>query len=658
MIRVRSRWFVVGLLAVAVVAVSAVVSIADNEEGDIVLVLDSTLQEFQYDNQTQIIRTGKAECKVTSASKAGPIMTMSSSTYNSSGNQVVGHIGLVEDGLGVNLKGNGDGQECGRVDYLGGGLSETLTLELGDAIAGRMMNGVTFDIEAKFDATMRVEFLRNGEPTGDDFTHAFSTGSDSGPDSKFRDKYQYQVFASSTAGLFDGVRISMISGSTSLEGGATWEYSENPEDAPHLRRTVFHLVDANPSVAITSTTDQANDTIIATGQSVVWTYTVTNDGDLPLTDISVTDSDFGPATCAATSLGLDESTQCTVSGTAREGDQQKSGSVTANSPLGPAVSVTDSSYLGSSPAIHIEVTTNGFDESLGTNYIEAGTGVTWTYAVTNTGNVALQSVSVTDNQSGVAPAYVSGDDDSDNELDRTEEWIYTATADAVDGEYANTGTVDAVDPIGQPASDTDDSSYFGSNPSVLLTVTNNGPLVIIGSTVIWVFEVDNTGNVALELVFVTQDGTEVCNLGTVQPGGTGTCGSNETAVFGEVTPTFAVMGTPPVGVAVDSQISNVGYHGSLGCGDGHEEGLPGLNDTPRVGFVLGPDNGLKREPACLAPVEITSYNDGIEQVVSVGPPGGYTWGGVTGIVTIEWDAETPAAAGVPPPISALVRATQ
>ncbi len=47
------------------------------------------------------------------------------------------------------------------------------------------------------------------------------------------------------------------------------------------------------------------------------------------------------------------------------------------------------------------------------------------------------------------------------------------------------------------------------------------------------------------------------------------------------------------------------------------------------------------------PVEITSSSTpGGEQGVNVGPPPGFDWTGVTGIVTIEWDEEAPGLDGV------------
>ncbi len=51
-----------------------------------------------------------------------------------------------------------------------------------------------------------------------------------------------------------------------------------------------------------------------------------------------------------------------------------------------------------------------------------GSTVTWTYVVTNTGNVPLANVTVTDDQAGVTPVYQGGDTNTNNLLDLTETW--------------------------------------------------------------------------------------------------------------------------------------------------------------------------------------------------------------------------------------------
>jgi uncharacterized repeat protein (TIGR01451 family) len=641
----------VGLLTTALVAVGSIAAgiALTGSTDEIVLVLDGETNEFQYGGDTQLVTLGRNACSVADSSLNGPIMEISATTFDKQDRSVdPAPIGLVEDGMGVNEKGNGNGQDCGRVDVLGSGDSEALTLSLGSLIAGQMIGSVDFDFEAKFDARVRIDFLR-GTSIIDTKEFDLSDGSDSGPDSKFRDKYT--VLASTPEGLFDGVRISMVSGGVSLEGGATWEYSdESPDD----HRTVFHLVDANPEIAIDVSTngddaDSPTGPLVEVGDTVTWTYVVTNPGDLALSSVSVSD-DQGVTPVLQSGDdngdGLLDTTETWIysaSGTAVAGQYSNTGSVSADSPFGETVTASDPShYFGSAPGITIDVKTNGPGESPTDGpYIDSSDTVTWTYKVMNTGNVTLTGVSVADSETGavsgcdatIAPGAFS-----------TCTSTGTAEESPVGTPYTNTGTVTGTPPVGADVSHSDSSSYFGSNPSITISVTNNGPVVVTGDDVVWNFTVTNTGNVPLDLVAVTEDGTQRCDLGTVAPGATATCQYSAPAEGGAQTTTFAAEGTDPLGDVTSEGSGTVGYFGGLDCGDSTTEGGPGLADSPRAAFHIGPNS---KDIDCAIPVEITSSSTpGGEQEVSVGPPLGFDWTGVTGIVTIEWDEETPDLDGV------------
>ncbi len=96
------------------------------------------------------------------------------------------------------------------------------------------------------------------------------------------------------------------------------------------------------------------------------------------------------------------------------------------------------------PGISIVKLTNGINDPNpnGANVVQLapGTPVTWTYLVTNTGNVpfAEASVVVTDNQPGVTPVpelnasgFIVGDTNDNDILDPGETWTYVATGTAL-----------------------------------------------------------------------------------------------------------------------------------------------------------------------------------------------------------------------------------
>ena len=88
--------------------------------------------------------------------------------------------------------------------------------------------------------------------------------------------------------------------------------------------------------------------------------------------------------------------------------------------------------------------------------ILTGEFIKWRYSVTNLGNYPLSNVSVTDSETSVTPAYVSGDTNGNGKLDLTETWIYEASGTAITGDYSNTGTAygDFTDGAGNLESDT------------------------------------------------------------------------------------------------------------------------------------------------------------------------------------------------------------
>ena len=281
---------------------------------------------------------------------------------------------------------------------------------------------------------------------------------------------------------------------------------------------------ADPQIEIDKTTNGADGQTILVGQAITWTYTVTNDGNVGLSDVTVTDDQTGvtPAYVSGDAdsdgvLDLSETWIYTASGTATAGPYANTGEACGSYTADVGGTREDceddsSSYFGADPQIEIDKTTNGADGQT----ILVGQAITWTYTVTNDGNVGLSDVTVTDDQTGVTPAYVSGDADSDGVLDLSETWIYTASGTATAGPYANTGeacgsyTAD----VGGTREDceTDSSSYFGADPQIEIDKTTNGAdgqTILVGQAITWTYTVTNDGNVGLSDVTVTDDQTGV-----------------------------------------------------------------------------------------------------------------------------------------------------
>ncbi|MER8753448.1 hypothetical protein NKH57_30290, partial [Mesorhizobium sp. M1050] len=236
---------------------------------------------------------------------------------------------------------------------------------------------------------------------------------------------------------------------------------------------------------------KADGLTILTGEAISWQYTVSNTGNVALSNIVVTDDHnvvitpvLGDATHNVGDinhndlLDINEHWIFTGSGSAITGDYANVGTVSGTA---GAVTVSDtdgSSYFGAAPDIHIEkVTVDGALK--GDNLtILTGEAISWEYTVTNGGNVALSGVNVTDDHNNVVVTAVLGadlvhnvgDTNKDNKLDTTESWSFTGTGVAGIGAYSNIGTATGsfTDTAGDPATptDTDGSGYFGANAAI------------------------------------------------------------------------------------------------------------------------------------------------------------------------------------------------
>ncbi|MFL6260548.1 MAG: hypothetical protein ACJ76Y_12610 [Thermoanaerobaculia bacterium] len=314
--------------------------------------------------------------------------------------------------------------------------------------------------------------------------------------------------------------------------------------------------------------------MVQTGSTVTWIYTVTNTGDVNLTQVQVSDDQGANVICpATTTLAPGESIRCTAQGTAVERQFQNTATATGTPPCGIQVSAQDSGFYtgGGDGSIELQKRTNGQLTPTPTGLqIALGAPVTWKYTVKNTGKVSLSSVGVTDNRgvSVICPRSTLQPGDS---MDCTG----TGTAQAC--QYDNLGIATGQTANGQRVTGVAQGFYFGIiEPAVTLQLGVNGqtaptapgPTIPVGSTVAWSYLVTNTGNVPLTAVRIS-DGhltSVTCPLTSLQPGEQMTCAAVSTAAEGQFDDTASVTATPPCGDPVTAQHS--GHY--LG------QGTPGL----------------------------------------------------------------------------------
>jgi hypothetical protein len=182
--------------------------------------------------------------------------------------------------------------------------------------------------------------------------------------------------------------------------------------------------------------------------------------------------------------------------------------------------VLASIQFSTGPDIQIVKSVNGDDANAGSGpSVLAGTAVTFTYEVTNTGARALSNTQVVDDNGtpgdtgdDFSPLYLSGDD-GNGVLDPGEAWVYTATRTAVVGPYANLATASGTDSRGTTVTDADPAHYFGAQPAIdvekevsidggstwMDADTATGPELLSGTNPQFRFTVRNLGNVALDI---------------------------------------------------------------------------------------------------------------------------------------------------------------
>jgi uncharacterized repeat protein (TIGR01451 family) len=344
--------------------------------------------------------------------------------------------------------------------------------------------------------------------------------------------------------------------------------------------------------------DQAPDRVVHTatgsvGERITYVFEVTNTGVATLTAVELTDPLDGLSviTCDAAPNGSivllpGATTICTATYRLSQRDIDAGivlnvATVEAERPRGNPADPTDD-VSDSDPAVvdvpqiaavSIAKSTNGVDhDSVPGAMVAVGSAVTWTYEVTNPGNVALASVVVVDDagtpgdtSDDFTPTFAGGDTDGDDLLDVTETWIYSAVGTAVAGQYVNRATVHGtpVDEDGNDVldlddpSDEDDDAYFGVAASIDIQKTVvlgtdgscpghesvHGPA---GTPVTYCFEVTNTGNVRLDEV-VVEDATvglaPTVVAATLPPSGSASF-SFASSIRGDLVNTASATGTP------------------------------------------------------------------------------------------------------------------
>ncbi len=249
--------------------------------------------------------------------------------------------------------------------------------------------------------------------------------------------------------------------------------------------------------------DSAPGPTLAVGSNATFTYLVTNPGIVSLGSISVIDDNGTPGNAAddfnATyvsgdansngQLDVGETWTYTATRPVIAGQTTRTGKVTASANTTTVIHTNAASYFGSAPGISLQTLINGDDaDSPPGPTLTVGTNGLFTYTLTNTGNVGLSNVTVSDDNGtpGIAaddfnPTLVSGDTNGNNVLDVGETWTFLASRSMAAGQYSHNAIGFGLDSLGQFALSSDATNYVVQSNADF----NGDFLVDAGDYVMW-----------------------------------------------------------------------------------------------------------------------------------------------------------------------------
>ena len=296
--------------------------------------------------------------------------------------------------------------------------------------------------------------------------------------------------------------------------------------------------------------DGNGDGFAQAGETVTYTFTVTNTGNVTLTNVTIsdplvsvvggpiaslapgaTDNSTFTATYTLTQSDVDAGNVlnlATATGEDPNGDPVEDESedpTPVTPPSDPTCPDCTETELPQNPEIEL-LKEGTFVDGNGDGFAQAGETVTYTFEVTNTGNVTLTNVTISDPlvtvQGGPIASLAPGATDNS-----TFTATYTLTQSDVDaGNVLNLATATGEDPNGDPVEDESEDptpvtppsdptcpdcteTELPQNPEIELLkegtfVDGNGDgFAQAGETVTYTFEVTNTGNVTLTNVTIS-----------------------------------------------------------------------------------------------------------------------------------------------------------
>ncbi|MBH0116707.1 DUF11 domain-containing protein [Salinibacterium sp. NG253] len=348
-------------------------------------------------------------------------------------------------------------------------------------------------------------------------------------------------------------------------------------------QAVVPTVAASPALVTTKSAVVGGTGTGAIGDTITYTFTARNTGNVTLTGVTLTDPLSGlstPTYVWSGGVSGQLNPNGTVTGTATytitqadvdAGSVKNIATATGTPPTGAAVTAPSPQLvtptIASAPTIGV---TKSGALAPGAQGV-AGDVVTWSLSLTNSGNVTLTSVAVTDSLPGVSAVTYGTWPSTAGTLAPGQSVSATATyvltqADIDAGAVSNTANGSGTPPRGSPATATAPSTLpLASNSSITLDKTAavvSPGTGVVGDTIRYTFTAENTGNVTLTNVIIADPlpGLSALTYGTWASGTVGRLAPGQTITAtadyvirqadqnaGVVNNTASVSGKPPAG---------------------------------------------------------------------------------------------------------------
>ena len=350
---------------------------------------------------------------------------------------------------------------------------------------------------------------------------------------------------------------------------------------------------------------------LSAGDTISYAFTVTNTGNVTLTGIAVTDPDatitgspiltLAPGASDTSVTGVHILTQAEID----SGAFANSADATGQDPAGTDVSDTSGTDATNDTPTEVTLSPAGsltlvktatLNDDDGTPGLSAGDTISYAFTVTNTGNVTLTGIAVTDPDATItgSPILTLAPGATDTSVTG----VHILTQAEIDsGAFANSADATGQDPAGSDVSDTSGTDATNDTPTEV-TLSPAGSLTLVktatlndddgtpglsaGDTISYAFTVTNTGNVTLTGIAVTDPDATITGspILTLAPGAT------DTSVTG-----VHILTQPEIDSGAFANSADATGQDPAGTDVSDTSGTDATNDTP-TSVTLSPAGSL------------------------------------------------------------------